>query len=156
MMAGAMISVAVQLAVAVVVLGGDAIRDYVNFVAWIAANADALETLPFKSHSIRAITRFMPIGLSTPVWAIGSLALIAIVIRTWRPDVPLRLRLGLVLVATMLVNPHLIVCDAVLLVLPLLWIGAEAARTGSPDRARWCRRPSSCCSPASWPISPAM
>ena len=25
----------------------------------------------------------------------------------------------------MLVNPHLIVCDAVLLVLPLLWIGAE-------------------------------
>ena len=97
MMAGAMISVAVQLAVAVVVLGGDAIRDYVNFVPWIAANADALETLPFKSHSIRAITRFMPIGLSTPVWAIGSLALIAIAIRTWRPDVPLRLRLGLVL-----------------------------------------------------------
>ena len=138
-MAGAMISVAMQLAIAVVVLGGDAVRDYVNYVPWIAANADALETIPMKSHSIRAITRFMPIGLSTPVWALSSMVLIAIAIRTWRPDVPLRLRLGVVLLATVLVNPHLIVYDAVLLVLPLLWIGAEAARTGSPDRDRWCR-----------------
>jgi hypothetical protein len=137
-MAGAMLSVVLQLVLAAVVLGSDAIRDYVSYLPWIAANADTLETLPFKSHSIRAITRFLPFGLSTPVWAISSIGLIAMAIRTWRPDVPLRLRLGLVILATLLVNPHLIVYDAVLLVLPLLWIGAAAARTSSPDRARWC------------------
>src|SRR5262245_26909334 len=139
MMAGAIISVVIQLVFAVLVLGGDAVRDYVNYLPWIAANADALEALPLKSHSIRAITRFLPAGLSIPVWAISSIALIAIAIRRWRPGVPLRLRLGLVILATILVNPHLIVYDAVLLVLPLLWIGAEAARTSSPDRERWCQ-----------------
>ena len=70
---------------------------------WIAAHADALEALPKKSHSIRALTRFLPYGSGTPVWAISSIALIAIAIRTWRPEVPLRLRLGLVLLASVLV-----------------------------------------------------
>ena len=138
LIAGAAISCAVQLAAALAVLGADAVRDYVAYVPWIAANADALEILPLKSHSIRAVTRFLPYGLSTPAWAIGSIALIAIAIRAWCPEVPLRLRLGLVLLASVLVNPHVIAYDAVLLVLPMLWIGAAAARAATRDRERWC------------------
>jgi hypothetical protein len=138
-MLGAAISVVAQLAAVVAVLGIDAVRDYVAYVPWIAAHANALEALPHKSHSIRALTRFLPFGLGTPVWAVSSIALIAIAIRTWRPEVPLRLRLGLVLLASVLVNPHMIVYDAVLLVLPMLWLGAAAARTGGRDRDQWCR-----------------
>ena len=138
-MLGAAISVGAQLAAVVAVLGIDAVSDYVAYVPWIAAHADALEVLPLKSHSIRALTRFLPFGLGTPVWAVSSIALIAIAIRTWRPEVPLRLRLGLVLLASVLVNPHAIVYDAVLLVLPILWLGAAAARAGGRDRDQWCR-----------------
>jgi len=139
MMAGAAISIGAQLAAAFVVLGIDPVRDYAAYVPVIAAHADAFEMLPLKSHSIRAVARFLPFGLATPVWAISSIVLIAVAIRAWRPDVPLRLRLGLVLLASVLVNPHLIVYDAVLLVLPLLWIGAAAARAAACDRDRWCR-----------------
>lgn len=133
-MLGAAISVGAQFAAVVAVLGIDAVRDYVAYVPWIAAHADTLEVLPLKSHSIRALTRFLPVGAGTTVWAVSSIALIAIAIRTWRPEVPLRLRLGLVLLASVLVNPHVIVYDAVLLVLPMLWLGAEAARAGGRDR----------------------
>jgi hypothetical protein len=139
MMAGAAASIGVQLGAALMVLGIDPLRDYVAYLPVMAAHVDAFEMLPLKSHSIRALARFLPFGLATPVWAISSIVLVAIVIRAWRPDVPLRLRLGLVLLATVLVNPHLIVYDAVLLVLPLLWIGAAAARAAAADRDRWCR-----------------
>jgi hypothetical protein len=37
---------------------------------------------------------------------------------------PLRVRLGLLILASVLVNPHLIVYDAAVLALPLLWFGA--------------------------------
>ena len=33
----------------------------------------------------------------------------------------------------------MIVYDAVLLVLPMLWLGAAAVRAGGRDRDRWCR-----------------
>jgi alpha-1,2-mannosyltransferase len=133
-MLGAAISVSAQLAAVIAVLGIDSVFDYVAFVPWMAAHADVLEGLPLKSHSIRALTRFLPFGLGTPVWVVSSIALIAIAIRTWRPEVPLHLRLGLVLLASVLVNPHVIVYDAVLLVLPMLWLGAAAARAGGRDR----------------------
>jgi hypothetical protein len=44
--------------------------------------------------------------------------------RVWRSDVPLRVRLGLVMLASVLVNPHLIIYDATVIALPLLWFAA--------------------------------
>jgi hypothetical protein len=45
---------------------------------------------------------------------------------------PLRVRLGLVMLASVLVNPHLIVYDAAILALPLLWFGAYVQERAAP------------------------
>jgi hypothetical protein len=45
-------------------------------------------------------------------------------------------RLGVVILASVLVNPHLIVYDAAVLVLPLLWFGAYVQERRRPADAR--------------------
>jgi hypothetical protein len=45
-------------------------------------------------------------------------------VRVWKSQAPVHVRLGVVMLASILVNPHVIVYDATVLVLPLLWFGA--------------------------------
>ena len=45
-------------------------------------------------------------------------------VRVWKSEAPLRVRLGVVMLASILVNPHVIVYDVTLLALPLIWFGA--------------------------------
>ena len=45
-------------------------------------------------------------------------------VRVWKSQSPVRVKLGTVVLASVLVNPHLIVYDLTVLVLPLLWFGA--------------------------------
>jgi hypothetical protein len=47
----------------------------------------------------------------------------------WKSDAPVRIRLGVVMLASLLVNPHVIVYDVTLLALPLLWFGAYMLET---------------------------
>jgi hypothetical protein len=44
-------------------------------------------------------------------------------------------RLGVITLASVLVNPHLIVYDATLLILPLVWFGAYMLEPEQKDRA---------------------
>jgi hypothetical protein len=59
-----------------------------------------------------------------PLWSASVIAILWLAVRAWRPGVPLRVRLALVVLAAVLVNPHMYVYDAVVLALPLLWLGA--------------------------------
>jgi hypothetical protein len=45
-------------------------------------------------------------------------------VKMWKSDAPLRVRMGVVILASVLVNPHVIVYDVMLLVLPLVWFAA--------------------------------
>ena len=121
---GAVTSVALQALIVWSVLGTDAFAGYAAMLPTIAAHADELEPKPFQSHSIRSLTRLLPEFLGVPVW----LAAVGLVLwrtaKTWASAVPLTVRFGLVLLAAVLINPHLIVYDAALLVLPLIWFGA--------------------------------
>ena len=49
---------------------------------------------------------------------------IAIVVWVWRTRAELNTRLGMLVLGTVLINPHLFVYDASVLVLALLWLGA--------------------------------
>jgi hypothetical protein len=53
------------------------------------------------------------------------------VVRVWRSPAPVRVRIGAVMIASVLVSPHLIVYDATILALPLLWLAAYARERGS-------------------------
>ena len=125
MLVGALASVVAQVAAASWVLGLEAFRLFVAATWSITLNnVDALEAKPFLSHSLRTLTRLAPNWIGVPMWVALAAVVLWYTARVWRSDAPLRVRLGIVMLASVLVNPHLIIYDATVLVLPLLWFGA--------------------------------
>jgi hypothetical protein len=139
MMMGAITSLALQGLVVWFVLGLDAFRAYAEVLPTISAHADDLEAKPFHSHSIRSLTRLLPEFLGVPIWIATVGLVLWKTVRAWTSAVPLTVRFGLVLLAAVLINPHLIMYDATLLVLPLMWFGAwlnqQPIRHAGQDRS---------------------
>lgn len=136
MLGGAAVAVAAQAVLVWVLLGTNAFSGYASMLPVILRHADLLEAKPFQSHSLRALTRLLPNPVGMIAWGVAVAALLWRTGRAWRTDAPLEIRFGLVLLAAVLLNPHLLVYDATLLVLPLLWFGAWYARSGDADQAR--------------------
>jgi hypothetical protein len=121
MLSGALISVLAQAVAVWATMGPEAFTGYAPMVPAIVGNMDALEVATQRSHSIRALTRLAPAWLGIPLWIATCAFVLWQVVRVWRSNAPLVVRFGLAIVASVLCNPHLIVYDAVLLMLPLLW-----------------------------------
>ena len=136
MLGGAAVVVAAQAVVVWAVLGAPAFSGYASMLPVIISHADLLEAKPFQSHSIRALTRLLPDPVSTIAWGVTVVALLWRTARVWRTDAPLDVRFGFVLLVAVLLNPHLLVYDATLLVLPLLWFAAWYVRSGDVGQAR--------------------
>jgi alpha-1,2-mannosyltransferase len=137
MMLGAITAVAAQVAAVWLVLGADVFREYANALPMTFFYADQLEAKPFLSHSIRAVTRLVPNAIGVPVWVALSGGVLWMTMRVWRSAAPVPVRVGAVMLAAVLVNPHLIIYDATVLALPLLWFGAymqESAPTEDATR----------------------
>jgi hypothetical protein len=137
MLTGAVTSVTAQAVVVWMVLGSDALTAFADSIPTTIAYADLLEAKPFMSHSLRALTRLTPNWIGLPLWATLAVIVLWFTVRAWKSDAPLRVRLGIVVLAATLVNPHVIIYDLTVLALPLLWFGsymeepARRERTGS-------------------------
>lgn len=136
MLMGAVAVIALQVLLVWVVLGQEVFAGYWSVLQTVAAHADALEAKPFQSHSIRALTRLLPGPLGLGVWLTISAGVLWKAGRVWCSDAPLTVRFGLAIVASVLVNPHLIIYDAAVLVLPLIWFGSAILEREDPARAR--------------------
>jgi hypothetical protein len=131
MLAGAVASVAAQTAIIWLTMGSTVFGAFASTLRVTLTYADWLESKPFMSHSLRAVTRLLPTPIGVPLWlALGGIVL-WYTVRVWKSDAPVRIRLGVVMLAALLVNPHVIVYDVTLLALPLLWFGAYMLE---PDR----------------------
>jgi hypothetical protein len=129
MLVGAVASAAAQAAIVWVTMGSAAFSGFASTLRVTLTYADWLESKPFMSHSLRAVTRLLPASIGGPLWwALGAIVLWCTV-RVWKSDAPVRIRLGVVMLASLLVNPHVIVYDVTLLALPLLWFGAYMLET---------------------------
>lgn len=124
MLAGAVSSVMAQAAAVWLMLGPDAFRAFADIIPTMMTYADLLEAKPFLSHSLRAVTRLAPNRIGVPTWAIVSAIVLWYTVRAWKSPAPLRVRLGVVVLASALVNPHMIIYDLTVLALPLVWFGA--------------------------------
>jgi hypothetical protein len=124
MLAGAVSSVLAQAAAVWLVLGTAVFTAFAATLRITVTYADWLESKPFMSHSLRALTRLLPNWLGLPLWASLAGVVLWYTVNVWKSDAPLRVRLGVVMLASILVNPHVIVYDVTLLVLPLMWFGA--------------------------------
>jgi hypothetical protein len=121
MLGGAVCSMLLQALIVLVVMGPAALTGFAALVPEIVRNADALESVPEHTHSLRAMTQILPPAIGQPVWIAGVAVLLLAVAQVWRSAAPVHVRLGFTVVTAVLVSPHLIVYDAVLLALPLLW-----------------------------------
>jgi hypothetical protein len=124
MLTGAVTSVMAQAVVVWMVLGSDAFTTFADSIPTTIAYADLLEAKPFMSHSLRALTRLTPNWIGLPMWAALAAIVLSFTVRAWKSDAPLRVRLGVVVLAATLVNPHVIIYDLTVLVLPLIWFGS--------------------------------
>jgi hypothetical protein len=121
---GAVASVVAQAGAIWVVLGSSVFAGFASAIRIALTYADWLESKPFMSHSLRAISRLLPNSIGVPLWLILSAIVLLYTVRVWKSDAPLRVRLGVIMLASLLVNPHVIVYDVTLLVLPLVWFAA--------------------------------
>jgi alpha-1,2-mannosyltransferase len=136
LLAGALTSVLLQIFVVAASLGASVLPAFLRSIPDTVRHVDLLESKPFMSVSLRTLTRLLPGWIGTPLWLLLAVGVLWCTVRAWRPGSPVRMRMAIVMLASVLVNPHLIVYDAAILALPLLWIGAFV--TGQPRaRAYW-------------------
>jgi alpha-1,2-mannosyltransferase len=134
MLWGAVTSVGLQSAAVWIFLGPDAFQSFASTVTLILNNVDLLESKPIYSHSLRTVTRLLPHGIGVPLWIIAAIMVLWYATRVWKSDAPIRVRVGTMILASVLVNPHVIVYDVTVLAMPLIWFAAYM-RDSRPDFA---------------------
>lgn len=132
------LAVLAQVSLVAWMLGIQALEAYLETVRGIRSVEYLLEPSGWRMHSIRTLTRLIPEPAGELLWGVSSLILIVLAARVWRSRAPVGPRFGILVIASVLVNPHLFAYDAVVLVLPFIWIGGWIERTLPPmRRAFW-------------------
>jgi hypothetical protein len=131
-LAGLGAGAAIQVGIGVLVAGIEPTHQWVDVLRTLASNPNLVQGFPAEVHSLRGFWRLLGAdgtALMT-ITAVSCLAVLAAAVRLWRRP---RLDRGwatLVLV-TILVSPHLLTYDLLLLVVPLIIVADDAlAREG--------------------------
>jgi hypothetical protein len=140
--AGAMLSAAAQLSLPAMYYGPESLRAWVRMMHSVANNIALLEPRPYQTHNLRIFwTMLIPgRGLPFALYVVSALVILGLTAAVWsrRPALPLSVRYSALLLASVLVAPHLIVYDLVILA-PLFllltdWIIAQPAGSASAMR----------------------
>lgn len=136
MLAGAAVSSATQLSIGIIYYGTDPFRRWLNMLWNVRTLMPWLEPKPYQTHSLRTLwAMIMPWpALAFALYAASAAIVLAVTIRLWNRVRPasLALRYSTLLLATVLVAPHLTVYDLVVLAPAILllshWLAAEQPR----------------------------
>jgi alpha-1,2-mannosyltransferase len=137
--AGAIIAAAAQVSAGWAYYGTAAMRDYFFHLVKIRETFPQLEPRPYQTHSLRA---FWAMLLPWPhiafaLYLATALGVLVVTFRHWKSDTPLSLRYSALLVATVLVAPHLTVYDLLILAPAFLFLADYAvADRIQPERRR--------------------
>ncbi len=131
---GAVASALAQLSVGWFYYGTPVVRDYLRHLMRVRDVFPLLEPRPYQLHSLRS---FWAMLLPWPQVALGlyiatALAVLGVALLCWKSHAALGVRFSGVLLATVLVSPHLTVYDLVILAPAFLlltdWTVASSAR----------------------------
>jgi hypothetical protein len=118
-MAGAILSAALELSAGVLYYGVSPLRIWFKTLANLRSLFPLLEPKPYQTHCLRTFwTMLLPWpGVASAAYALTTVVVLAGTIALWRrkPSVVLELRYSALLLATVLVSPHLTVYDLVIL-----------------------------------------
>jgi hypothetical protein len=128
MLAGIVVCSAGQLAMIATLLHASMVTEYVQLMREVSKVEYLIEPKPWELHSIRALTRLVPEWIGMPIWLAASAVVIERTWRIWQRATDDGVRIGVLVLATVLVSPHLFTYDATVLTLTFLLVGAWVER----------------------------
>ena len=123
--AGAVMAASIQLAAAWTHYGSEVMSTYLGALRHVEGVLPLLEPRLYQTHSLRA---FWSLLLPWPrvafaLYAVSTVAILVLAVRVWRSRSALTVRFSALLLATVLVSPHLTVYDLVILAPAFLLLG---------------------------------
>jgi|SRR5580704_6890668 hypothetical protein len=137
--AGALLSASIQLAAAWVYYGPDSLRSWIQNLSRLPSLLPLLEPKLYQTHCLRTLwTMLLPWPrLALALYVVTALLTLAVAARCWQSSLSLSLRYSALLLATVLVAPHLTVYDLVILAPAFLllanWIAIQPDDPGAPQ-----------------------
>jgi hypothetical protein len=135
---GAILSAAVQLAIPILYYGVESLRLWIRVMWNVAYSIPALEPRPYQTHSLRTFWTMLIPGAAVPfaLYALSGILILGLTIGVWsrRPTTPLGLRYSSLLLASVLLAPHLIVYDLAILAPAFLFL-ADCVLSHRPSAA---------------------
>ena len=120
---GAALSATAQLSAGILYYGTEPLRHWIRMLRNTTAILPLLEPKPYQTYSLRTFWSILVpwYDLALALYIVSAMLVLALTIAAWkRQSVPLALRFSLLLLATVLVAPHLTVYDLVILALAFL------------------------------------
>lgn len=114
---GAGLSALLQLAIGWLRYGTNVMRDYLAALRHTGQVMALLEPRPYQTHSLRTFwTMILPwTNIAFVFYVVSAIAILILLVRGWKNRNELNMRFGTLLIATVLVSPHLTVYDLVIL-----------------------------------------
>jgi alpha-1,2-mannosyltransferase len=121
---GALLSASAQLAAAWIYYGPDPLRTWIQTLSRFPTLLPLLEPKLYQTHSLRTFwTMLVPWpNLALALYILTALLTLALAARCWQSSLSLPLRYSALLLATVLVAPHLTVYDLVVLAPAFLFL----------------------------------
>ncbi len=135
--ASAVMAAALQLSVAWLHYGSEIMRNYWHTLTHVEEVLPLLEPRLYQTHSLRSFwSLLLPWSrVALGLYAVSTLAVLLFAIRVWKSGSPLSLRYSAMLLATVLVAPHLTVYDLIILAPAFLLLGDWALSHGDDESA---------------------
>jgi len=139
--AGAALSAAAQLSVGIVYYGTGPLRQWTRMLWNMRSALPLLEPRPYQTHSLRTFWSILvpwP-AISLGLYGVSAAAVLGVTIACWRrsPALPLSLRYSILLLASVLVAPHLTVYDLVILAPAFILLADWIVGAAPKPSTRW-------------------
>jgi alpha-1,2-mannosyltransferase len=134
--AGTALSAAAQLAAGIGYYGIEPFRSWLKTMWQVPALLSSFEPRPYQTHCLRTFwSMLVPwSGISTALYAVSGAVVLGWTIAIWKSQESLPLKLSALLLATVLISPHLTVYDLVILAPAILLLANWIASNRSTDQ----------------------
>ncbi len=136
--AGALLSATAQLAAACMYYGSDPLRQWIRVLLRVPSLLPQFEPRLYQTHSLRTFWMMLVpwSHLAIALYIVTALLTLALAARCWQSKLPPAVRYSALLLATVLVAPHLTVYDLVILAPAFLllsdWIATQPGNAITP------------------------
>lgn len=136
---GALTGAVVQIAAVLAYFGKAAVIGYVDNFREAINSAPLLEARPELMHSLKPLfSNLLPSPtLALLCYAVAAVMVAVLAIRTWNTKAPLELRYAVLVLATVLVDPHVYTYELVVLVPALMLLVSWALETPTAGYGLW-------------------